>query len=156
MHNPTMLKSFIAFMDSIKNEEFPWLVTGSFRMFLEGSQQISPRDIDIVTNMEGCKIIEKRFADRITHSIKRRHSGSLDSVFGCLQISGVRYDIMAQVFNKIDGKWINIPNCDRTEYILKAGARIPVLPLDEELRLAQLLNDKFKIDALKKLMNAAP
>lgn len=140
------------FIDKIENEKVNWALTGSYRLFLEDERMIQPKDIDILTDKEGAKSIQKLFAEYIAKPFGYSASGCIKSYFGQLKIGDIDFDIMSEVFNEVNGEWIGIPNLESVEYTIRYGKRIPILPLETEKKVSEILNHKEKLNVINKII----
>jgi hypothetical protein len=143
---------FTFFIERVGNEKIKWALTGSYRLFLEEEGIILPKDIDILTDKKGAESIKELFEEYVTKPFSYSTSGGIKSYFGQLKIGGIDFDIMSEVFNKVDGKWIGIPNLEYVEYLTLFKKSIPILPLEIEREVSEILNHKEKIDAINKII----
>ncbi|MCL6219100.1 nucleotidyltransferase domain-containing protein [Zunongwangia pacifica] len=143
----------IFFINRIENHKLNWALTGSYRLFLEGGEGIiRPNDIDILTDKEGAKSIKELFEEYIAKPFGYSTSGGIKSYYGQLKIGEIDFDIMSEVFNEVDRDWIRIPNLECVEYLTLFNRRIPVLPLEIERKVSEILNRREKLDAINKII----
>jgi len=139
---------FIA--EKLKNLEVKWVITGSLNHAMHGID-ISPNDIDILSDKHGVYLIEKEFQRYIIKKVAYSTSENLRSYYGMLCISGINIDIMAEIENRlITG--IGEPHIDWEQHIeqIKIGKYlVPVLSLEYEHIIYKKLN---KPDRIRKIL----
>jgi len=139
---------FIA--EKLKNLEVKWFITGSLNHAIHGID-ISPNDIDILSDKHGVYLIEKEFQRYVIKKVAYSASENLRSYYGMLCISGINIDIMAEIENRlIAGIWE--PHIDWEQYIeqIKIGKYlVPVLSLEYEHTIYKKLNNP---DRMRKIL----
>lgn len=145
-------KAFKQFLKPILNNNINWALTGSYRLYLESQENFKVNDIDIITDNKGAKIISTIFKKNIVSEFKYSEYNGIYSYFGQLKINNVTFDIMSDVKNKINGKWLNTPSLNNIENLKFEIFNIPVLSLSAEFHLYSLLGQKQKTNQIKEII----
>jgi len=130
----------------LNNSNINWAITGSVGHLILGVH-VYPKDIDIITDVDGAYKIEKIFNDYIIKNVQYSIQKKMKSYFGVLKINGIDIEIMGNVKNLISGEWV--PHVDWNNNIIYAtidDIKIPVLSLDYEYKIYKMLN---KLSRLK-------
>lgn len=149
----SFFQAFEYFLIEIADKPLNWLLTGSFRLSLEDENLFKGTDIDILTDKEGANLIKKLFKQNILTDFSFVESEKIKSNFGQLSINGVTFDVMSEVQNKVNNKWLTLPKLDNITYLILNNWHIPVLPLHIELDVCQKLNQQEKANHIIQLIN---
>ena len=134
----------------LKNNSFPWVVTGSFGMALQGIS-LEIHDIDIQTDKYGAYRFENCFDDFVVQPVRYLESERIRSFFGILEIDGIKVEIMGDIQKLLDRQiWeepIEIEGHRR--YIEADGMLFPVLSLEYEYQAYLKLGRVEKAEMLR-------
>ncbi|TYP47670.1 nucleotidyltransferase domain-containing protein [Thermosediminibacter litoriperuensis] len=109
-----------------------WVITGSTAFIIQGIP-LKPNDIDIQTDKEGAYQIEECFKEFIKKKVCLSSNGKISSHFGCLEIDGIKVEIMGDIQKNINGIWEEPVNLERYKrYITIRDMKLPVLDLEYE------------------------
>ena len=119
--------------ERLDDSSLNWVVTGSVSFAVQGLR-VTPRDIDIQTDVDGAYEIERLFASSVTEKVGLREEARIRSHFGKLTLQGFTVEIMGDIQKRgVDGRWEEPVALDRYKrYIAYAGMRLPVLSLEYE------------------------
>jgi hypothetical protein len=149
-----ILEAFEIAMQHLLQVDEPWALTGSANLFLQGVD-IVPRDIDLISTMEGAYAIQEVLKDFVVEPIQFRVTGNLRSRFGQFVIAGERIEVFSDIQNIINGQWDD--HRDWQSHVRKLRFRmlaIPALSLAYERSIYKklMMADKVaKIDAACRL-----
>src|SRR5512133_1599855 len=79
--------------------QFPWLITGSVGMALQG-MPVEPHDIDLQTGRAGAQVIADLFPEFLIQPVGWTESARIRSHFGVLEVAGVKVEIMGDIENR--------------------------------------------------------
>lgn len=109
-----------------------WVITGSTAFIIQGIP-LAPNDIDIQTDERGAYQIEKCFKDFIKTKVRLSSDGKISSHFGCLEIDGIKVEIMGDIRKNINGVWEEPVDLRKyKKYISFKDMHLPVLDLEYE------------------------
>jgi len=112
-----------------------WAVTASENLALRGFD-VSPGDVDLITDAQSAYRIEKLFADAVVREVvppEEAEAEHIRSHFGALSLSGTEVELMGDVDHRVDGEWVADPPVAETrEFLAVAGRAVPVMPLSYE------------------------
>ncbi len=145
-------EAFAIFLYSIQNQELNWALTGSFRLYLENKRLVKPNDIDILTDENGIKLLNELFRDKRLREASFSEYGTIKSIFGQFKVNNVVFDIMANVENNVNQKWVKIPTLHVKDYVCFNGSLVPALPLLIELETSQILFQVTKVHVIEKIL----
>lgn len=144
-------KAFYCFILKTKTLHQKWVLTGSYRLFLDGAI-IYPKDIDILTTIKGVNQIAEIFKESVIRPPSSSIKNDIKSYFCQLKIDGVSFDIIGNMNSLIDGQWKRIPNIRQKPIVLKnSKMNIPVFHLDYEYKVNDSINRSNIKDIIKKL-----
>lgn len=158
MLKPKIIEVLKIIYQKLKNQKIKWVLVGSTSLALQGVK-IKPKDIDILTEKEGAFRVNKLFKN---YEVKPVEFGRLkigrrelfESYLGKFKIKGVKVEIMRNLKEKLGRKWVYLHKRLKSPKIVKIkGMKIPVSPLEEQLRSYQQLGRKkmpFESKKLKK------
>ena len=141
--------SFVRALKTLKSgipPDIKWAVDGSLSLALQG-YEVTPEDIDIITDAEGAYLIERTFKDKVVEKVKFGRTEKYESHFGIIEIEGVRIDLMGNLRVFRGKEWTSVQNPAATEItmIMINDIEIPVVSakhqeqtgyLEERLRRA--------------------
>lgn len=109
-----------------------WVITGSTVFIIQGIS-LKPNDIDIQTDKEGAYQIEECFKEFIKTKVCLSSNDKISSHFGCLEIDGIKVEIMGDIQKNINGVWEEPVNLEKyKKYITLHDMKLPVLDLEYE------------------------
>jgi hypothetical protein len=112
-----------------------WAVTASENLALRGFD-VSPGDVDVVTDAEGAYRIEELFSEHVVRAVVPPEEAEADRIrshFGALSLSGTEVELMGDVEHRFEGEWVTDPPVAETrEFLPVAGREVPVMPLSYE------------------------
>ena len=134
----------------LKNALFPWALTGSMGMWLQG-MTLQPRDIDLQTHREGAYQMQSLFPEYITVPVFFKASERIRSHFGTIEIEGVAVEVMGEMEKlRPDGLWEPAPDLPSvTRWVEYAGMRLPVLDLAYEVESYRLMGREAKAELIR-------
>jgi hypothetical protein len=130
--------TLFSFHDRLAGSNITWAITASANLMLQGLD-VTPNDIDVMTDAEGAYRIEELFSDHVIRPIQPPELAMNDdkdirSHYGVLSLDGIDVDLMGSVEHRIDGEWVPFDTVvENREYIERDGRDIPVMSLDHEL-----------------------
>lgn len=130
-----------------------WVITGSTAFIIQGVP-LKPNDIDIQTDKEGAYQIEECFKELVKSKVCLSSNGKISSYFGCLEIDGIKVEIMGDIQKNINGVWEK--PVDLKQYkknIVLNGMSLPVLDLEYEYNAYMKMGRVEKATLLKKYIN---
>ncbi|MCT4672405.1 MAG: hypothetical protein N4A37_04060 [Prolixibacteraceae bacterium] len=145
-------KAFLYFLNMVSDANIKWALTGSYRLFLENNQNFKGTDIDVITDLEGAKLMKLIFKENTITDFEYSGLNGIHSYFGQLLINNVVFDVMSDVKNRVNGKWYSIPNLSNIHYIMVGNFNVPVVPLLSELELCIYLDQREKIYQIEEIM----
>jgi hypothetical protein len=137
---------------SLQNRPLNWVVTGSFSFALQGVP-VTPRDIDLQTDLAAALAIEQLLAKYVVRKVKFSTDDKIRSHFGELSIHGVKIEIMGDVQKRSeDGSWEKPVDLDEHKRFVEfRGMTLPVLTLEYEYEAYMKLG---RFEQAKKLKDA--
>jgi hypothetical protein len=117
----------------LQNRPVNWVVTGSFSFALQ-EVPVTPRDIDLQTDLAGALTIEQLLSKYVVQKVKFSTNEKMRSHFGELSINGVKVEIMGDIQKRNeDGSWEKPVDLDEhKQFVEFRGMTIPVLALEYE------------------------
>lgn len=136
----------------LENISFPWAVIGSANEAFQGVV-IAPKDIDIITSLEGITLISDRLADFEIIPLDFRTDNHIRSWFTVFELFNMRIEVMAEVENYIDGAWRKHKVWETEVVYKKLGACIiPCVSLKYEQQLYVSLNMPERVRQIEKAL----
>ena len=141
--------------ERLRNMRLSWVIIGSTGLALQGVD-ITPNDIDILTDDEGALTIHREFKQYETKPLEKKENELFRSMLGALEIEGVKVEIMADLEVNIQGNW------RRKSYVRTTvqfeGMELPVYPLKASLEAYRAMNrpkDQKKIRKIEAALGKA-
>jgi len=140
---------------SLQDRSVNWVVTGSFSFALQGVP-VTPRDIDLQTDLVGAMAIEQLLSKYVVQKVKFSTGEKIRSHFGELSINGVKVEIMGDVQKRNeDGSWEKPLDLDEhKQFVEFRGMTIPVLALEYEYEAYMKLGRFERAEILKETLRA--
>ena len=131
-----------------------WVLAGSVSLALQGVN-VSPNDIDILTDKEGAFEINRIFKDYEVKPVRFRRSRFFQSYFGEFKIEGVKVEIMGDLKELVEGEWRSLSQRLSTSRIIEVeGIKLPVSPLEDQLKSYQALRRKKNSSKIQRIREA--
>ena len=145
--------AFKFFFNKLENIEFEWVLTGTYRLLIEGAK-VSPSDIDILTSKKGVEVIIEQFSEYVTSSPRLSKLKNLKSYYGLIKIGDIQFDIVGDIEERINGVWHRFPELSTKNVIKKKyqEMEIPVFKLDYEKEISYFFNKPKKEKIISKLL----
>ncbi len=103
MLNPTFVEVLKLISENIPSN-IKWAVDGSTSLALQGID-VTPRDIDILTDHEGAIGIQESLKKYNVVPISHSSNEKYDSYFGTFKVKGIRVEVMGDLRVLRSGKW---------------------------------------------------
>jgi hypothetical protein len=110
-----------------------WAIDGSASLALQGID-VTPHDIDILTNREGTIRIQESLKKYNVMPISHSGNEKYDSYFGTFKVKGIKVEVMGDLMVFRSGKWSALQNpstVDIAEINLE-GLSIPVVSVKSQ------------------------
>ena len=118
--------------DKLNVTNINWVITGSTAFAIQ-EIPLTPNDIDIQTDKDGAYQIEECFKEFVITKVRLSSNGKISSHFGCLEIHGVKVEIMGDIQKNINGTWEEPINLEKYKtYVELYDMKLPVLDLKYE------------------------
>jgi len=131
-----------------------WVLAGSVSLALQGVN-VSPNDIDILTDKEGAFEINRIFKDYEVKPVRFRRSRFFQSYFGEFEIEGVKVEVMGDLKELVKGEWRSLSWRLSTSRIIEVeGIKLPVSPLEDQLKSYQALRRKKNSSKIQRIREA--
>ena len=131
-----------------------WVLAGSVSLALQGVN-VSPNDIDILTDKEGAFEINRIFKDYEVKPVRFRRSRFFQSYFGEFEIEGVKVEVMGDLKELVKGEWRSLSWRLSTSRIIEVeGIKLPVSPLEDQLKSYQGLRRKKNSSKIQRIREA--
>jgi hypothetical protein len=137
----------------------PWAVMGSFASVLQGIENYTPPDIDLVTTMEGAYIMESCIgtAGASLRPVALSTGGPYTSHFGIFEVLGVKVEVMGDLVIKCDDGYIDCRDhwsrwSDKVRVLHFEDMHIPVVPLEWQLVANMLLRRPERCEGIAKYL----
>ena len=131
-----------------------WVLAGSASLALQGVN-VSPNDIDILTDKEGAFEINRIFKDYEVKPVRFRRSRFFQSYFGEFEIEGVKVEVMGDLKELVKGEWRSLSWRLSTSRIIEVeGIKLPVSPLEDQLKSYQALRRKKNSSKIQRIREA--
>jgi len=135
--------------DKLKDSHISWAITGSVGHLISGIK-IEPKDIDIITDIDGAYKIEKIFGDFIIKNVQYSVQDNMKSYFGIIKINDIIIEIMGNIQNNVNGKWVPHTNWKKNvKYATIDNIEIPVLSLNYEYKIYKMLNKVNRVQLIE-------
>lgn len=129
--DPAHLDALRLIVDRLQGLPFPWVVTGSLGMALQG-MPLHVNDIDLQTNQEGAFEIERRLKDFSVQPVRLIEKEQMRSYLGALEIQSIAVEIMGDIQRLGTNGWEPVDLAAYIHFAQAAGMRIPVLSIRYE------------------------
>lgn len=147
------LKVLIKIYDKLNGTNINWVITGSTAFAIQGIPLI-PNDIDIQTDKDGAYQIEECFKEFIVRKVCLSSNGKISSHFGCLEINGVKVEIMGDMQKNINDTWEEPVDLEKYKtYITLQNMKLPILNLEYECEAYMKMGRIEKAMMLKEWIN---
>jgi len=114
---------------------------------------VSPRDIDIVTNRKGAFQITEPLKDYETQKVRLTKSEKMSSYMGKLCIEGLEVEVIGDFQAKTPkGEWTRFFKLERKVILTINDMRIPVSPLETELKAYEILGRTDKVQKIREAL----
>lgn len=115
-------------------KEIKWAIDGSMSLALQGYVDLTPNDIDILTDEHGAYAIGKIFSDKIVKEVQFGKTEKYESHFGGFKLGNVSVEIMGNLRVYRNGSWSVQQNPETVEIlnIEINGHTIPVVSLKHQ------------------------
>jgi len=126
----------------LADQDIRWVLVGSTSLALQGVD-VTPRDIDILTDKAGAYRINALLKDCEVKPVGYRPSDTLRSYLGEFCVSDVKVEVMGDYREKVKGKWQDsTPRLTSPVIIQLEGMQLPVSPLHAHLRSYESLGQE--------------
>ncbi len=152
-HNK-LLEVLLRISNDLEKNNIPWVLVGSLSLYLQGVD-IEPEDIDILTTKEGALKLNTIWDKFKIKSVSFGETSSFRSYYGRFKINDVYVEVMGELEQKINDKWVSLMNRLINPVIISiSGARIPVSPLENQLASYEKSNREKDIIRAEKIREA--
>ena len=132
-----MLNSTFVEVIKLISEKIPsnikWAVDGSTSLALQGID-ITPHDIDILTDREGAIMIQESLNKYNVVPISHSSNEKYDSYFGTFEVKGIKVEVMGDLRVFRSGKWSTLQNPSTIDIANRnlEGVSIPVVSVKSQ------------------------
>jgi hypothetical protein len=156
MLNKKVISALKIIYERLKKGKIIWKLVGSVNLALQGIK-IRTKDIDILTDKKGAFKINKLFKEYEVGSVKLKWWKLKDkkilAYFGKLKIKGIEVEILANRKLGKEQKFLKRELRSR-KFIKFEGMKLPVAPLEEELKVYSQLGREKDLIRIKKIKEA--
>jgi hypothetical protein len=118
----------------VSNQDITWVLVGSTSLALQGVD-VTPRDIDILTDEAGAYKINELLKDCEVKPVAYRPSDTVRSYWGEFRVNDVKVEVMGDYQERVRGKWQGLSSRLATPVIIQLGGmQLPVSSLEAQLR----------------------
>lgn len=129
-------------LDLLRNQKISWVLVGSTSLVLQGVN-VSPKDIDILTDKKGALLINQLFKKFEVKPVKFSRSEMFESYFGEFNITNVKIEVMGNLKSKYGKKWVSQLNRIKSPIFVNfKGLKIPVSSLRDQFNAYEKLGRK--------------
>jgi hypothetical protein len=139
MKNQKILAALKIINEKLKSRKIRWVLAGTTGLALQGVE-ISPNDIDILTDKEGALKINELLKEYEVKPVKFRRSKIFESYFGKFKISNVEVDVIGNLRVKLSNRWKSVELLSNT--VEMDGTKIRVYPIREALKAYRIMKRK--------------
>jgi hypothetical protein len=156
MLNKKVISALKIIYERLKKGKINWVLVGSVNLALQGIK-IRTKDIDILTDTKGAFKANKLLKEYEVEPVKlewwKLKNRKILSYFGKLKIKGIKVEIFA---NKEGGKKQKFLKRELLfrKFIKFKGMKLPVAPLEEELKVYRQLGREKDLIRIKKIKEA--
>ena len=123
-----------ALLKLIPPKEFPWVLTGSGGLRLQGVN-MSVHDLDIETDEQHIRMIEKQLAEYFKVPVHAWDTENMKSLDGKAEIEGIEVELLAEISHLLpDGTWTGFTDFSQRLWLQWNGQSVPVFPLEIEAK----------------------
>ena len=146
-----MLNSTFVEVIKLISEKIPsnikWAVDGSTSLALQGID-ITPHDIDILTDREGAIMIQESLNKYNVVPISHSSNEKYDSYFGTFEVKGIKVEVMGDLRVFRSGKWSTLQNPSTIDIANRnlEGVSIPVVSVKSQTESGYLIERLKKRD----------
>jgi len=149
--NQKIIEALKIIYRELKNKKIKWVLVGSTSLALQGVK-IKPKDIDILTNKEGAFEIGKLLEEYEVKPVEFKRAKIFESYFGQFEIENVKVEVMGNLKEKKNNKWISLAKRLTSSKIIKIEKmQIPVSSLSEQFKSYERLGRKKDFIRVKKI-----
>jgi hypothetical protein len=135
--------------NKLKNSDINWAFFGSANLLMQGLN-VSPGDVDILTDVRGAYKIENIFIENVARPVKFSSDGRVQSHYGDLKINGVLVQIVGDFTSSEDLK--PIANLSEKIFVKFLDMELPCLSLEGELFSYRRHNRLEKVNIIEKYL----
>jgi len=150
--NQNHLKALRTICEKLEGADVNWVLGGSTNLALQ-RVDISPRDIDILTDKEGAFIIERLLKDYQIKRVRFTRSERIASYLGTFRVEGVEVEVMGELQIKTAKGWTKPLKPSQKKILKTEGMKIPANPLEIELKAYRSLG---RMDRVQKILEVMP
>jgi hypothetical protein len=148
----THIRALTALFKLIPPDEFPWALTGSGSLRLQGVD-VRVHDLDIQTDKPTIYILEQRLVRFMKTPVHFWESTGMHSLDGKAEIENIEIEILANILHKMpDGTWSAITDFSRLIRMNSHGLQIPLFPLKDELAAYEAMGRVEKAALIRKTL----
>lgn len=150
MYNTLVLNTLNIILPFLNSLNRNWCLIGSTSLILHGLENKSD-DIDIVTDAEGAKKLEKLLENFKVPGSSEIQNDHIDSQLSEFIIDGTRISIFSELKLKVSESWVRILEIIRKKEIFDFNGYMVFIPsLTDQLKISSLLGrEKEKAQAEK-------
>jgi hypothetical protein len=131
--SPQIYQGLVILYTRLKEISFPWAITGSLGMVLQGLQ-MDIHDIDLQSDQAGAQGIQDLLPEYITRPLALKETERLRSYLGALDVMGVQVEIIGDIQKRqMGGEWGSPPDLAKIiHHVSHDQMRLPVVDLEHE------------------------
>jgi len=139
-------------VNRLENKGINWVLGGSLNLALRGVE-VTPRDIDLVTDKQGAFKIGELLKDYEIKKVELTKTEKLSSYLGKFRIEGLEVEVIGDFQAKTsEGKWTESFKPKRKTILLLEEMKIPASPLDVELKAYEILGRMEKVQKIREIL----
>ena len=142
-------------VQKIGNNDIRWVLVGSMSLALQ-CVNVTPGDIDVLTDKSGAYKINVLLKDFEVRSVKYSRTEQVQSYLGEFNINNVKIEVMAEYQEKVNGRWLALDSRLVSPGTIQfEGLQVPVSDLSEQLRGYEISGrekDAGKIAAIREVL----
>jgi len=139
-------------MNRLETRGINWVLGGSVNLALQGVD-ISPRDVDILTDKDGALQIGELLKDYESKRVELTKNEKFSSYFGKFRIEGIEVEVIGDLQSRTpDGKWTTQFRPKRKTTLKLEELKIPASPLEVELEAYKMLGRRDRVQKISEAL----
>lgn len=136
----------------LKGKNIDWVLVGSTNLALQGVD-VSPHDIDILTDEKGAFSINELLRDYEVRKVEYKESENLASYLGEFRIDDIKVEVMGDLrIKRPDGTWYKELVIRGAKNAKIGEMEVPLYPLEKELEGYKILGRVEKVREIERTL----